>query len=272
MGYPEVHSVPSRRVYVLALNHRVAGLANQDLRRALAHAIQRDRILQDHFRGPDVPARFYQPLSGPFPFHSWAYCPPPRVPEEIYLPELAKSLAKKASQQLGPLRLTLKFPVEEPGVKEACTTLAGQVNSIFDHVQAKFSLELMPLSSQQMREALHKRDYELAYHHWDFPDDNFWLWPLFDPHPDALGPGGSNFLGYDNDAKLQSLLRGAMSHRFFPAVRDYQQSAHAHLYERMPLIPLWQLPENFMIHPSLSAPGLDPHQVFLNVLDWKVTP
>ncbi len=270
LGYADAHSVPSRRVYFLALNHRVPALANQDLRRALAHAIQRDKILDDYFRGPDVPARLFQPLNGPFPAHSWAYCPPPRVPEELYLLGLAKSFARKASQQLGATRLTLKFPADEPGVKEACTAIASQVSQISD--QAQISIELVPLSSQQMRAALDKRDYELAYHHWDFPDNNFWLWPLFDPHPDALKPGGSNFLGYDNDAKLQSMLRAAMIHRFFPVVHEYQQNIHAHLYERMPLIPLWQLPDVYMTHPSLSAPGLDPHQVFLNVLDWKIRP
>ena len=272
MGYPDVKSMPGRRVYFLALNHRLPALANQDLRRALAHSIQRDKILQDHFRSPDVSAKLYHPLNGPFLVHSWAYCPSPRVPETIYLPEVAKSFARKAGQQLGPIRLTLKYPADEPGVKDACTALVGQISSLFEQVQVKIALELVPLSSRQMREALYNRDYELAYHHWDYPDDNFSLWPLFDPHPEALRPGGSNFLGYSHDPTLQGLLQNAMSHRNFPVVRDKMQDVHAHLYERMPLIPLWQLPDNFMIHPNLSAPGLDPRQVFLNILNWKVGP
>ena len=70
--------------------------------------------------------------------------------------------------------------------------------------------------------------------------------------------------------QTDSLLHSALNHRNFPTVRDLQQDVHAHLYERMPLIPLWQLPQTFAVHPSLSAPGLDPQQVFANVLEWKV--
>jgi len=272
MGYADIRSAPSRRVYFLALNHRVPSLANQDLRRALAHAIGRDQILEDSFRGPAGAGQWQRALNGPFPVHSWAFCPPPRVPEDLYQPELAKSFAKKAGQQLGPLRLSLKFPADSPEVADACATIAGQVSKLFAQVEVNLGVDLKPLSSQQMRAALHQHDYELAYHHWDFPDDNFWLWPLFDLHADALRPGGSNFLGYDNDAKLQSLLRSALSHRQFTAVRENQQSIHAHLYERMPLIPLWQLPEYIAVHPSLSTPTLDPRQIFLNILDWKVNP
>jgi len=209
------------------------------------------------------------PLSGPFPAHSWAACPASRVPEDPYLPELATSLARKAVTDLGQIRLTLKFPADAPGVPEACAAIANQMK-LFG--QDQVTLDLVPLSSRQMREALHKRDYELAYHHWDFPDDNFWLWPLFDPHADALGQGGSNFLGYDNDANLQSLLRAAMSHRDFPTVRNWQHEIHAHLYDRMPLIPLWQLPETFAAYPTLQAPKLDPQRIFATVLDWKVNP
>ena len=83
---------------------------------------------------------------------------------------------------------------------------------------------------------------------------------------------GSNFLGYDNDANLQRLLRSAMSHRHFPTVREIQQSIHAHIYERVPFIPLWQLPEKVAVHPSLTAPGIDPQRVFANVLDWHIQP
>ncbi len=141
------------------------------------------------------------------------------------------------------MRLTLKFPADQPEVKEACTAIAKQFAEICEQVQAKITIELLPVSSTAIARRLDKRDYELAYHHWDFPDNNFWLWPLFDPHPDAVKAGGSNFLGYDNDAKLQSMLRAAMIHRHFSAVHDYQQNIHAHLYEHMPLIPLWQLPD-----------------------------
>jgi ABC-type transport system substrate-binding protein len=270
LGYANVSSTPCRRVYFLAVNHRLPAMANQDLRRALAHAIPREQILQDYFRGPSESPTGILPLSGPFPAQCWAACPPPRVPADPYQPELAKSLAKKAGP--GPFRLFLKFPADEPGVREASAAIARETAKLFEQVQLNLTIELIPLSSRQMHAAIASRDFELAYHHWDFPDDNFWLWPVFDPHPDALRAGGSNFLGYDNDAELQSLLRAAMSHRYFPTVRERQQSVHYHIYERMPLIPLWQLPQSVAIHPSLAAGHIDPERAFADVLQWKVSP
>src|SRR5262249_37062460 len=109
-----------------------------------------------------------------------------------------------------------------------------------------------------------------AYHHIDFPDANFWLWPMFDPSPDALRPGGANYLGYENDAKLQNLFRSALSAREFTTLRDQQHLIHAHLVERMPLIPLWQLHTTIAVHPSLVPVGLDPLLVFPSVLEWKL--
>jgi peptide/nickel transport system substrate-binding protein len=271
-GYGGMHAAVNRRVYFLAVNHRVPALANPDLRRALAHAIARDKILQDCFRSSGEAAKLDIPLSGPFPAHCWAWCPPPRVPDDPYQPELARSLAKKVGQTSSQLELSLKYPAGAPGVKEACAAIAEQVTKLFADANVKITLTLVPLAPQEMRAALQSRDYELAYHHWDFADDNYWLWPLFDPHPDALRPGGSNFLGYDNDAKLQTLLRSAMSHRQFSAVRDIQHSIHAHLYERMPFIPLWQLSRTSAVHSSLSAPMLDPQRPFANILDWRISP
>ena len=267
-GFAAAATTGNRRVYFLAVNHRLAALANADLRRAMAHAIDRDKILQKCFRGDGI--SLDTPLSGPFPAHCWASCPPPRVPEDPYQPELAKALAKKLGHT--PIRIGLKYPADVPGIKEACAAIAEQVRTLCAEVGMDITIDPIAQSPAQMRAALRDRDFELAYHHWDFADDNYWLWPLFDPNPDALRPGGSNFLGYDNDAKLQTLLRAAMSRRQFVALRDLQQSVHAHLYERMPLIPLWQLGQPCLVQSSLKVPTLDPERPFANILDWRLSP
>ncbi|MCI0641633.1 MAG: ABC transporter substrate-binding protein [Gemmataceae bacterium] len=264
-GDLELRVVNARRVYFLAVNHRKATLASADLRRALAHAIDRRRLLQEHFGGDKQAAI----LSSPFPVKSWAVSPPPRVPEDPLQPELAVSLAKKAVKTLGKIRVTLKYPNNDPAVVAACSGLAQQVTQISAEADGGLEIQLVPLPPAQMRQAIHDRDFDLAYHHFDFPDDYFSLWPLFDPHPEALRPGGSNFLGYENDAALQSLLRAALSHRQFSAVRDVQHSIHAHLYERMPLIPLWQLPARFAVAPSLSPGPIDPLAPFVDLRAWK---
>src|SRR5262249_25594161 len=50
-GVCEINTLPTRRVYFLAVNHRDGLLANQAVRRALAHAIDRPALLADHFGG-----------------------------------------------------------------------------------------------------------------------------------------------------------------------------------------------------------------------------
>ena len=78
-------------------------------------------------------------------------------------------------------------------------------------------------------------------------------------------------LGF-RDAALQSLLRSASHHRHFPLVRGLMHDVHARLTETMPLIPLWQLPYTVAIHDKLRVPEIDPHAVFANVLEWKLSP
>lgn len=273
LGYSDVRSLPSRRVYFLAANHRVPALANQAVRRALMHAIDREQILTEAFRGSKSKGetqKLHASLGGPYPVKCWAWCPPPRVPEDPHQPELARSFAKKAAKELGKIRLTLKYPADAPGVKEACAAVAEQVGKVLAEAKADIDLQLMPLTPQQMRAAIQQRDFELAYHHWDFADDNFWLWPVFDPDPEATKPGGSNYLGYDNDAKLQSLLRAAMSTRQFAGLKELHHAIHAHIHEQAPFIPLWQLHAHIAVHPSLDPGDLDPQQVFANVLQWKL--
>src|SRR5207253_1404681 len=95
-------------------------------------------------------------------------------------------------------------------------------------------------------------------------------WPLFDSRPEARRPGGPNYLNYHDDGALESIFRAAMSHRDFARVREITHDLHAHLYERMPLIPLWQLDTHVAVHPDLTTGGLDPLLVFVNVEEWRL--
>ena len=106
----------------------------------------------------------------------------------------------------------------------------------------------------------------------DSLDDPVRLALLFDRQDDATRAGGTNYLGYDNDVKLTELLSAALQHRQFAAVQENMQGIHVHLYETMPLIPLWQLDVHVLTHPSLRTPALDTRAVFASVREWKITP
>src|SRR5581483_7976490 len=60
--------LPSRRIYFLAVNHAVpelGGANGLEVRKLLAHGIQRDAILTECFRAGF--AEYHKPLTGPFP-------------------------------------------------------------------------------------------------------------------------------------------------------------------------------------------------------------
>jgi ABC-type oligopeptide transport system substrate-binding subunit len=268
----EIHTLKSRRITFLAVNHRVPALQNQDLRQALGHAIDRERILNECFRGGLVEEQkkkralhpeFHQALTGVFPAGSWASGEAFRP-----RPDLAKLHARKSGVKN--LELTLAYPDNGPSVAGACRLIAEQIAALDPEVGLR--LKLLPLPPRQLKEAVDQRRYELAYLHQDYADESYWLWPLFDTRPEALQPGGSNFLGYKNDDVLEKLFRDIMSEREFVKVKERTHALGAHLFEHMPLIPLWQLDVHLAIHPDLNLQlsRLDPLRVFADVEEWTL--
>jgi ABC-type oligopeptide transport system substrate-binding subunit len=268
LGYADVRTLVAPRVCFLAVNQRRDALASDALRRALAHAIDRQALLDRHFRGGpmtgDAPP--HHTANGPFPYDSWAAAPPGRVPRSLHEPERVLALLKPFKKDLD---LTLKYPDDDPRVGRACTELAQQLERRFADGSVKLSLRPQPLPPQELRRALEQRDYDLLYHSLDHGDNPIRLWSLFDPA--GLAPGGSNYLGC-TDAQLQSRLLSALQHRAFPLVREHMHNIHAHLIETMPLIPLWQLNIHVAIHTSLRVPAPDPLALFGDILDWRLMP
>jgi ABC-type transport system substrate-binding protein len=294
LGTADVRTLPGRRVYILAVNHNVAALKSQALRRALAHGIDREAVLTACFRGGDpsdraravlgaaaavaagplrpVHAQLHRPANGPYPPHSWACAPAERVPADLYDPERARELLAKARDEdrLARVEVTLKYPDDDPHVGQACREIARQLAALGDGAKCPIRLKLVGLPPHALARALRQRDYELAYHHIDYASEAYWLWPLFDTRMAALAPGGANYLGYSNDGVLEGLFRAAMSHRDFARVREITHDIHAHLAEKMPLVPLWQLDTHIAVHPDLTPAELDPLLVFGGVAEWKL--
>src|SRR5262249_12539606 len=50
-GFRDLRSELARRLAFLGVNHRNPALANDNLRRFLGHAVERERLLNEHFRG-----------------------------------------------------------------------------------------------------------------------------------------------------------------------------------------------------------------------------
>lgn len=256
-------AVPNRRIYFLAINTRK--LPDARLRRALAFAINREALLDKHFRA-ELKTPVHRVLNGPFPAGSWACEPslarPNKKSLDLFDADAAKNLSVGVEKPAG---LKLKYPRDNPALEEAMRDMCAQVKDV-----TGVELEPVPCDPYQLREDVEQRQsYDLAYYHHDFPDDSYWLAPLLGQPPRA--DGVVNMFRFNN-AEIQKLVADTDSYRDFAVVRKYQRMIHKRLSEEMPFIPLWQLDPLLAYRRELEPTGLDPQRVFSNIEEWRVKP
>jgi ABC-type oligopeptide transport system substrate-binding subunit len=218
---------PNRRVWFLAVNHQPgSALANAAFRRGLALAIHREELLDQYFR-PGLGKEVHKALNSPFPAGCWAS---KQAAADKSLDPFDPKLAEGLTATAGNVTLTLKYPTGDPRVADALKDLRKQVLAV---TKERVTLELVPLEPHELRKAVEDRNYQLAYWHYDFPDETYWLAPL-------LGQDGDNLMQY-HGSQLEKLIRDAAARREFDKVREQVREMNRLLDGEMPLIPLWQL-------------------------------
>jgi ABC-type oligopeptide transport system substrate-binding subunit len=256
---------PNRRVYFLAVNQHKPPLTSPELRRALAYAIDREKLLDEHFRA-GLGRQVHKAINSPYPAGSWP-CDPrwhnraDKDSQDPHDPDLARTLIRQAADKnVRADTLKLRYPDDDPQVAKAMAGLRDQVREAIG-----VQLELDPSDPRKLREDVEAGvGYELAYYHYDFPDETYWLWPLLG------GAGGrDNFLGYRG--KVQDLLQESMGYRQFALVQEHARQIHGLLLtQEMPLIPLWQLDPLNAVGADLEAGPFDPLLVFTDVDGWRL--
>jgi ABC-type oligopeptide transport system substrate-binding subunit len=262
--------MPTRRVWFLAVNQRRQDLQNADFRLALARAINREDLLNKHFRSSGAGAA-HAALNGPFPADSWA-CNPKLKPRadkpslDPYDPNKARAFWEKAAAAgvPGKLTLSLKYSRDEPGVEEAMKDLSEQLKKEFPDL----TLNLEPRDGRTLHDEVEvTHSYDLAYYHYDFPDDSYNLWPLLGPGP----VNQPNYLGYVPGGDVQAVLQECRSRRNFTEVQKYAHVLHDYLLSKeMPLIPLWSLDAFAAVRDTVEHPRFDPLLVFTDAEQWKL--
>jgi ABC-type oligopeptide transport system substrate-binding subunit len=254
----------NRRIYFLAINQ--LKVPNARVRNALARAINREALLDKHFR-KSLKRQVHKALNGPFPAGSWACNPNLRNRQDknnldLFDPALAKSVSAEDRKALGDVPLKLKYPKGDPALDEALGELCAQVKEL-----TGITLEPLPCDPHKLRVDVEQtQSYDLAYYHYDFPDETYWLWPLFSP---LRATDDNNFLKFTDD-KLQQLLKDAMSYRDFAKVQEYLLLVHRILDQEMPFIPLWQLDPLVAYTRDVSPVDLDPLLVFTSIEEWRL--
>ncbi|MBN2578161.1 MAG: hypothetical protein JXB10_04145 [Pirellulales bacterium] len=258
----ETLSVPA--VWFLAPNYRRPNLRDENLRLAIAHAIDREAILKQFFR-PGEGGAEQVALSGPYPRDSWAYNP--RV--EDFSPAKAAVFAEAAKKKLHlrEVELQLLYPAGDPAVESACKQIQLQVRPL--------GIELTLSAAEPARfyeQVTQDQDFDLAYWSHEFENSAFWLEPLLDAHPLAQAPGGPNFMGSTPDADLARLFRDLNVHKCFREIQTTTWGIHEHVARTAVVIPLWQLRTYVAVSQRLRDAVLDPLILFGNVERWKVDP
>jgi ABC-type transport system substrate-binding protein len=261
-GNAHVDALPTRRVYFLAVNHAYTPLGGADgpeLRRLIAHAIQRDAILNACFRAGFTD--YHRPLDGPFPPGTWPCSP---LASRLDDADLARSLA---GRRKAPPPLDLKYPAGDPAVENACRMIQQQL------ADAKVTVKLTPLEPAELfKKVVVEKDFHLAYWHYDYPDE--WFSPAGLLDPKAGGLGNRNFMGYQPSAEFATLLAGCQNRRDFGAIRKSMQQLHAAFRTELPFIPLWHLDTHVLAAADLRvAPSvtlLDPLAPFAQVEHWTL--
>jgi peptide/nickel transport system substrate-binding protein len=214
----------------IGVNMRDAVLQNRLVRQAIAHAIDRDAIIEYLRRGLAIHA------TGILPPVSWAYAP--SVPEFSYDPARAKALLDEAGYRDpdgdGPaprLRLSLKMS-----------------NIEFNRLQASVIQENL----RAVGIALDVRTYEFATLYADVLKGNFQLYFLqwvggavADPdilrrvfHSSQVPPSGFN-RGYFKNDRVDRLLDQAAAATEESERRQYYAAVQAIVAEEQPYISLW---------------------------------
>jgi peptide/nickel transport system substrate-binding protein len=267
--------LPNRRIYFLAVNHRNPFLADAHLRRALALAINRQELLDKCFRA-GLGEGVHRPLNGPYPLGSWA-CNPKVKP--TFLDDPGKAKAQLEQLKKKDVRLTLKYPSDDPQAAAAMEYLVKQVKNTIG-----VDIQLRGLPLRRLHEDVEgDQDYELAYYWYDYPDQTYWLWPLLDPR--SSKKRGRNFLGVRSGSSLEKEFRDVLGHRDFARVQATTHTIHRiFVVEEMPFIPLWQLDRHLAVHNDLrlhdgtrdvpldarTPAPIDPLRLFSTVEYWRL--
>lgn len=283
---PEV----DRRIHILAINHRRPALQNPDLRRGLLHAIDREKVLTDVYRGTQADA--HKALTGPFPAGSWAT---PRATgaaaATLYNRDTAQGrLRAYMSSPSAVPNLRLAFPADDPLAQRACVQIKAMIELATATEDRKLTISLEPMAPRDLTTKVDElHDFDLAYVPFDYRDD--WypqaLGSLLDPTANA--PGGRNYLGYlssemtpsNADENLGRVLKVVREHREPAKLDQLAHDVHRKFNEAAPFVPLWQIDRHMVISTAVklrldglpdeaSARLLNPTTLFNSVGLWKV--
>lgn len=239
-----LHSAPSAILFYLGMNNEDARLKDVRVRRAIAHAIDRERIVRTRLHGKAQPATSLLP-----PFH-WAYSPPESDMAQAlaYDPAEAKRLLDEAGYPDpdgdGPkVRFTLLYKTSTDALPVAIArVIAAQLADI------GIAVEVRPLEFHIFLSDVKKGNYHLyTLQSAEIAEPNMFrnfLHSAYAPSNKNLD-AGINRMRYRNP-DMDALLDAGQREMDRARRKDVYRQVQAMLLRDLPMLPLWH-PDNVVV-------------------------
>ncbi|MEM9990736.1 MAG: ABC transporter substrate-binding protein [Bacteroidota bacterium] len=267
--YYNFHRVPTNAVYFLYLNTQDPKLADKRVRKALAHTLDVQKIIQTLYDNSPTPVNG---VAHP----SKAYYRKDLLPVPLDIEQAKILLAEagwKDSDNNGIVDKTIageQLELELEILISAQRDNHAQLALIFQRDAIKAGIKITPVAKETniMRQDLVRRAYQITLGGtrspsvaWD-PSERF--------HSDSDSPNGGNYMQFRNaeaDRLMDAIQTTLDQEKRYDLYREFQ----ALLYEEQPLIPLFVPSNNIMIHKRFDAeayserPGYFPELFELNL-------
>jgi peptide/nickel transport system substrate-binding protein len=250
-------------VHLIALDGRNPALRNRALRRALAYAIDRKGLLEDHVLKHAATAEDAV-ADGPFPKGSYADAPAVKPLEMHHW--LAKMLVAAARKELGgpPIRLNFEYPAL-PEVQAVVVKLADSFRT------AGLEIEMTEVLPSRLEAELRAgRRFEMAYRvlRCDEPvfDAGMLLCPGYDAPPEA------NALASAASPRILQLLMQLERAAEWPTARGLALQIDRESRDELPVIPLWQVVDHYAWLDRLKGPAQSAGELYHGIETWEISP
>ena len=240
----QLASAPSAILFYLGMNNEDARLRDRRVRRAIAHAIDRERIVRTKLHGKAQPATSLLP-----PFH-WAYSPPAGENQTAlsYDPEAAKKLLDEAGYPDpdgdGPARrFTLLYKTSTDALPVAIArVIAAQL------AEVGIGVDVRPLEFHIFLSDVKKGNYHLyTLQSAEIAEPNMFrnfLHSAYAPSNKNLD-AGINRMRY-HDAAMDALLDAGQREMDRLQRRQIYEKVQDQLLRDLPMLPLWH-PDNVVV-------------------------
>jgi peptide/nickel transport system substrate-binding protein len=265
-----LYSAQLPRLTMVFLNQANADkpfLKDENIRKALMHAINRQGIIDQVLKGQAVLAE------GPIMTNSWAYYP--NQESWKYDPDLAKQIIKG----LGVTKDESGYMVTSDGAKLAMVLLTEDDENhraMAEIVKQNWgalgiAVEVQPLPLPLLQEQLKAHTYDAA-----LVDINLSNTPDPDPYPfwgQAMIQNGQNYAAWDDRTASEYLEQARMTADMDLRIKLYR-NFQIYFHEKLPSLPLFCPIYNYAVRNTINGvsfgPLNDPSDRFNNVARWYI--